>query len=100
MLTHDLAAHGSLYAVPQPLLGPTELHYLGVRNRANVAVLQRNRIATVYLGPDSVRAEHIASHVKTCHLLAPDFQRLHGMGWAFGAYCTYGSRATRSLRCC
>jgi hypothetical protein len=38
--------------------------------------------------------------VKACHLLAPDFQRLHGMGWAFGAYCTYGSRATRSLRCC
>jgi hypothetical protein len=69
MFAHDLSAHDLVEVVAQRRHRAGDCVYSGVRNDADVALLQGDRFARMRPVADSIQANEIAGHVKPHDLL-------------------------------
>jgi len=72
--SHDLAAHHLVEVVLQRLHFARQLLELGEGDHADLAVLERDRVAGMELGADAVQAEQFAGHLEAGDLFTAVFE--------------------------
>ena len=79
MVANDLATHHLVELVLEGFDFPRQLFQAGKRDHADLAVLERGRVAGVIFGTDPVQTQYFARHLEAGNLLAPVLEEHVGL---------------------